>query len=69
MTDPITPKPALVAVLHTTDFRGDHEAEVIEHFEVSLDETVGTLWARLPIKRVYSDKAHDWIELRIVRGR
>jgi len=46
--------------LHTTEYRGDHSAEVTLAYESLLDETVEGLIERLPITKF------DWIELRRV---
>lgn len=54
----------LVALLHTTDFRGDHSADVVHAFEVDLQQPVGELFERIHGSLTRPSAAY--IELRIV---
>lgn len=59
----------IVAVLHTTDFRGDHAADVEAAYEVAPGETVEALCARvLKGASSYSREGADFIALRYVQA-
>lgn len=51
----------IIAILHTSDYRGDHTADVARWFEVREGETVAALIERL---RPVWDR-YDKIELRV----
>lgn len=54
----------IIAVLHTTDFRGDHSADVQIHHEVAPGETVEALCDRiLKGASTYSRDGADYIAL------
>ena len=48
----------MIAILRTTEYRGDHSADVSQVFLVHKGETVKDLMARL------KPNTYDWIELR-----
>jgi len=55
----------LSIILRTSDFRGDHEADVAIAYEVLLGETIEAL-----AQRLFTDKAPKWedvIEIRLVK--
>ncbi len=48
----------MVAILRTSEYRGDHSADVARVFLIAKGETVAQLMERL------QPGEHDWIELR-----
>jgi hypothetical protein len=56
----------LVIALHTTDYRGDHTAEVVRVYDVLPEETVAQLAQRLFVGEYYGNVYQDWIEVRLV---
>lgn len=49
----------LIAILHTTEYRGDHDAEVTRVYEVGSVEGVANLAVRVGLV-----KGVDWIEIK-----
>lgn len=53
----------VVAYLRTTDYRGDHAAEVTRTFNVPVDMTIGELLQKVNLGQDGNQK-YDWVELR-----
>lgn len=53
----------MIAILRTTEYRGDHSADVAQVYLVNKGETVAELMERL------KPNAYDWIELRYTEPR
>lgn len=60
--DPNKPPPSVAITLCTSDYRGDHAADVAVAIRAEPDETVATLVARSGLTNI-----HDHLEIRLVR--
>lgn len=55
----------MAVLLRTSEYRGDHSADVTEHHELLPGETVKELAERLLAR---NEDRHDWIEIRLVKA-